>query len=187
MGQYQQWLFAQEIDRRLRAEIETLDTELLYLQDRITILEQAVPATENVILQALLTSLPDLASPEQQPGDTHREQKKHAAQEPLAWSELPRLETPRAPGEEAIPYRPGKYAREEMPADMLAFFDKRTQTDPQLSAWLQRERRKAAATDEDEHVVDEETRRLNENIQRWFERWHREVTGNAQSEEVENE
>lgn len=187
MGQYQQWLFAQEIDRRLRAEIETLDTELLYLQDRITILEQSVPATENVILRALLASLPDKTSPEQQPGDTIQEQESNASLASLVWSKLPRLETPRVQGEEAVPYRPGRYIREEMPTDMLAFFDKRSQTDPQLSAWLQRERRKAAAPDEGEHVVDEETRRLNENIQRWFERWHREVTGNTRSEEVENE
>src|SRR5579885_2281691 len=53
MGQYQQWLFAQEVDRHLRAERETLETELLYLQDRIAIMEQAVPEVENRILQAL--------------------------------------------------------------------------------------------------------------------------------------
>ena len=190
MGQYQQWLSAQEIDRRLKTEIETLETELFYLQDRITILEQVVPATENVILQALTEHLQDQATPAQQPGEDAPDGAETGLREPLVWSELPKMETPQTsalPGEGTIPYLPRDYSPREMPADMLAFFDKRSQTDPRLSALLQRERQRANAPDEDIHLVDEETRRLNENIQRWFVRWHRQITGDAQSEEVENE
>jgi len=191
MGQYQQWLLAQEIDRRLRAEVETLETELFYLQDRITILEQVVPATENVILQALTQYLQDQTSQKQQSGTTTQSQSVTSEQEPPVWSALPRLETPSVPAvsgeEEVVPYLPRAYSQREMSADMLAFFDKRSQTDPKLSALLQRERQRATATGENVHLVDEETRRLNENIQRWFVRWHRQIRDGAQTEEVENE
>ncbi len=185
MGQYQQWLFAQEIDRRLKAEIETLETEMFYLQDRITILEQVVPTAENVILQALTVYLGGQKSQEQA-----QDQAKVSEQAQQVWSELPGMETPQAPvtpGEETMPYLPSAYSQQEMSEDMLAFFDKRSQTDPKLSALLQRERRRASATGENIHLVDEETRRLNENIQRWFVRWHRQITGGSPSEEVENE
>lgn len=190
MGQYQQWLLAQEIDRRLKAEVETLETELFYLQDRITILEQVVPATENVILQALTQHLQDQTGQKQQPGTSTQSQTVTDEQEQPVWSALPRLETPSAPaapGEEIVPYLPRAYSQREMSEDMLAFFDKRSQTDPKLSALLQRERQRASATGENAHLVDEETRRLNENIQRWFVRWHRQITAGAPTEEVENE
>lgn len=192
MGQYQQWLAAQEVDRRLKAEIETLETELFYLQDRITILEQVVPATDNVILQALTRHLrQDPASQERQSEAQAQNQPASGEQAQPVWRELPGgLETPRAPvvpGEESIPYLPPAYGQREMSEDMLAFFDKRSQTDPRLSALLQRERQRASMPGSNTHQADSETRRLNENIQRWFIRWHRQITNNAQVEEVENE
>jgi len=36
-------------------------------------------------------------------------------------------------------------------------------------------------------VVDEETRRLNEDIRRWFIRWRRQLAATERSEEVQNE
>lgn len=47
MGQYQQWLHYQEVDRRLRAELETLETELAHLQDAIHKNPQAIPSSSN--------------------------------------------------------------------------------------------------------------------------------------------
>ena len=188
MGQYQQWLLAQEIDRRLKAEIDTLETEFFYLQDRITILEQVVPATENVILQALTEHLRDHAAQEPQAEEQAQDQAAASRQTQPVWNELPKLETPPAQNaEEGVPYLPRAYSQKEMSRDMLAFFDQRSQTDPTLSALLQRERARASASSEDAHMVDEETRRLNENIQRWLIRWHRQTSKDAQAEEVENE
>lgn len=192
MGQYQQWLFAQEIDRRLKAEIDTLETELFYLQDRITILEQVVPATENVILQALTEHLQGQAIQEQQAEVEKDTQSQEATglQAHPTWSELPRPETPptlTTPDEATTPYLSRTYSQREMSEDMLAFFDKRSQTDPKLSALLQRERQRVHATGKDDHQVDDETRRLNENIQRWFIRWHRQIASDGQTEGVENE
>lgn len=189
MGQYQQWLFAQEVDRRLKAELETLETELFYLQDRITILEQVVPATENVILQALAVYLQGLEHQEQPAGEEASDQETRQEQVQTALVGQPKSETPlpsAGPVPETIPYSPRTYSQQEMSQDMLAFFDRRSQTDPKLSALLQRERQRASAGS-NTHLMDEETRRLNENIQRWFVRWHRQVTGDAQVEEVENE
>ena len=179
MGQYQQWLLAQEIDRRLKAEVETLETELLYLRDRIAIFEQSVPEAENVILQALQAYLQTQASGE--------EEERSIPQGEPGWQGLPKLETPRAEAGEAAPYFPGMYSQMERARDMLAFFDKRVQTDPRFPAWLQHERGSATRTGDEEHQVDEETRRQNENIQRWFERWHRQMTGHARPEGVEHE
>jgi hypothetical protein len=185
MGQYQQWLLAQEVDRRLKAEVETLETELFYLQDRITILEQVVPATENVILQALAGYLHTQDDQQQAEKQAQRHE-----QTQLASHELPKLETPLPPDksdQETVSYLPRAYSQREMSEDMLAFFDKRSQTDPKLSALLRRERQRASATSENAHTVNEETRRLNENIQRWFARWHRQISDGAQADEVENE
>lgn len=184
MGQYQQWLFAQEVDRRLKAELETLETELFYLQDRITILEQVVPATENVILQALAQHLQD---PSEQEKVQHAPESVEQREAAAALSGLPRLDTPRvaARPNEVGASAPRAYTQREMPEDMLAFFDRRSQTDPRLSAMLQRERQRANS--ENAHLVDEETRRLNENIQRWFSRWHRTPADDIQAEEVEDE
>jgi hypothetical protein len=47
MGQYQQWLHYQEVDRRLRAELETLETELAHLQDSMHQNPQAIPSSSN--------------------------------------------------------------------------------------------------------------------------------------------
>lgn len=169
MGQYQQWLLAQEIDRRLKAEVETLETELLYLKDRIAILEQAAPQTENVILRALQAYLRGQVGVES------------------GWSGLPSPETPRLPFGQQVPY--ASLPSSQMgpaPKDMRAFFDQREQTHSTLPPpWLQLNR--AAETGGTAHGVDAETRRLNENIQRWFERWHRESNSIEQPEGVKNE
>lgn len=170
MGQYQEWLLAQEVDRRLKTEIEALETEILYLKDRITILEQAVPETENVILQALLAY-------QQESTDQTK-----TAPTQASWSGLPRVETPR-PASGPIPSFASVYAQSgRLSGDMLAFFEEHRQAEPGLSSRLRGEQE----TGNQERSTDAETQRLNENIQRWFTRWHREITDMAQTEEVGN-
>ncbi|HEY1353451.1 MAG TPA: hypothetical protein VGF67_27905 [Ktedonobacteraceae bacterium] len=150
MGQYQQWLCAQEVDRHLRAERETLETELLYLQDRITIMEQAVPEAENSILQAL---------------EAHFQAQARAEREQAR--ETQRIHPP---------------AAREGAADLQAFFDDQRHTDPTLTAWTPQ-----GESGESGHVVDAETRRLNENIRRWFIRWRRQPVASERPEGVQNE
>lgn len=171
MGQYQRWLFAQEVDRHLRAERETLETELLYLQDRILIMEQTVPETENLILQALEAYFQAQAD--------ERDQEEIRP----AWSDLPELETPHVwTGEHSSV--PGLASGMQRNGDLQAFFDNQGQTDPSLATWSARGSARSAGN---EYVVDEETRRLNEDIRRWFIRWRRQLTATERPEEVQNE
>jgi hypothetical protein len=181
MGQYQQWLFAQEIDRRLRGEIESLETELLYLRDRIAILEQSVPETENVILQALQAHFHN----ETEAGAAKEEQGLAQATEapPLNWKNLPRQETPQA----QTPYFASSYTSPGGAEDVLAFFDRQGQTDTPFFSWRARDSQQAANEAEEEHPQDEETRRLNERISRWFMRWHRQIVDAEQQREAQNE
>lgn len=76
MGQYQQWLHYQEVDRRLRAELETLEAELTHLQDSMHDNSQAISSspngempheqsalqTHNLIIHLLASGLNRLAS-----------------------------------------------------------------------------------------------------------------------------
>jgi hypothetical protein len=59
------------------------------------------------------------------------------------------------------------------PADMLAFFEEKRKTDPHLAAarFINPERYSI----DGEQSLAEETSLQNENIRRWFERWHRDA------------
>jgi|SwirhisoilCB2_FD_contig_31_3613545_length_1216_multi_4_in_0_out_0_2 hypothetical protein len=175
MGQYHQWLSAQEAERRLRGEVETLETELLYLRDRIAILEQSVPVRENSILQALLAQMQGQLGPAVPEGQTIDRKPSRAS-----WSGLPRLETPRLPETEMTASERAARLNE----DVLAFYDRSRQTEPRLPAseWGPHARLRATQIVGMEQEMDEETRRLNEDIQRWFVRWHRQITGTEQAE-----
>lgn len=169
MGQYQQWLHAQEIDRRLKAEVESLEAEVLYLKDRIAVLEQTLPKTENVILHALLAYQRDLVA---------REKQAHHQDMQPSQSGLPNIETPRPLAVETAPYYFGLRSEQGLlPENMLAFFEQRAQANP--GQW---QRHRTAGSHAEKHAIEEETRLQNENVQRWFERWHREVGSMAQSE-----
>jgi hypothetical protein len=193
MGQYQQWLLTQEIDRRLKSEVESLETELLYLKDRISILEQTVPETENVILQALLAHLQSQVKEELPVADEREqavelEQPENKVEELPAWNGLPKLETPSVPVAASATYFPGLPPQTGLAStDMLAFFEEHRPTDPRLAGWRPLEKQQNAEKDADEPQVDAETQRLNESIQRWFERWHRQMADKSRTEEVKNE
>lgn len=173
MGQYQQWLYAQEVEQRLKVEIETLETELVYLQDRITILEQTLPDTENVILQALMAYQRDQDRERAEAGKRARNTQTQTGRGGLSPMETP---WPRVAG--AAPYYFGLRSEKGLlPGDILASFKEREQvhaTHPHRS-------------NDKTHSLDEVTQRQNENIRRWFERWHGEIVGMARPEETQNE
>lgn len=165
MGQYQEWLVAQEVDQRLRTEIEALETEILYLKDRITILEQTVPETENVILQALLVYYQENT---EQP---------RTVPEQVSWHGLPLVETPQ-PTSGAIPSLTSSYSQAgRLPGDVLAFFEQQ-----QAEQGLTSRQGRKPEIGSTGYPPETETQRLNENIQRWFARWHREIIDTAQTE-----
>ena len=169
MGQYQEWLRAQEVGKRLKGELETLEGQILYLKERITTLEQAVPETENVIAQALLAYWKNQS----------RHLETAEASESAAPSQAaPGMEAPRQLSAGPAPYLSGVYPpQRNVPRDMLAFFEEARNINPNFSFSRGNE-----GPENEAPPVDAETRRLNENIQRWFERWHREITGKAQTE-----
>ncbi len=159
MGQYQQWLYTQEMDRRLQTEVEALETELLYLKDRVGVLEQTLPETENAILQALFVYQRDQA-------DWELQARANSGSGSLPrWSNSSTMETPQPPVGSATPYHVGQGLK---PENMLTLLEKRAQANAgqgQSSA--------------EEHPLDPETRLQNENIRRWFERWHRDIVWSA--------
>ena len=95
MGQYQRWLHYQEIDRRLRSELEALERELATLQQSMSdppVMKtsasngeasagQAAPQTQNFVIRALDSSLKDHSST---PGKTFHEAENLPAHLPLA-------------------------------------------------------------------------------------------------------
>jgi DNA primase len=177
MGQYQEWLLAQELGNRLQVELEALETQISYLKERVSSLEQAAPETENVILQALLARQVSMQTPlpeTEQVSEPAPVEPIIAATPPVESADepLPSVPTPSL----ALPDAPALPA--SVPTDMRAFFEEQSKTDPGFAAWQQYEQN----LEQLEHPVDAETRRLNENVQRWFERWHREMTSRVRAE-----
>jgi hypothetical protein len=176
MGQYQEWLLAQELGRRLQVELTALEAQISYLKERVSSLEQAVPETENVILQALLarqlSMQTPLLEPEASPSVPVEPSMASLSPMPSADETSPPVSMPSP----ALPDTP--LPSVGIPDDMRAFFTEQSKTDPGFAAWQRYEQNLAQV----EHPTDAETRRLNENIQRWFERWHREMTSKARAE-----
>ncbi len=68
MGQYQQWLHYQEINKRLGTQVEVIEAELAELQeclDRLGQQHELVSFTDNPIIQALVAHLPSQPVPTQ--------------------------------------------------------------------------------------------------------------------------
>lgn len=187
MGQYQQWLHYQEIDRHLRAQLETLESELAQQQSRLHILEkeqgQLALLPDNPVMQALGAQLPGNNIPPKsatgQAGDTGLTQF-GASTSPalLSREKLPHvgpqeIDDPAHDVENSLPSA-GHSEIELLPEDMVAFFDGNAQTEPQLELpwWL---RKIAISTNNapGTRPIDQETIRTNRLVQRWIERWGR--------------
>ena len=198
MGQYQQWLHYQAIERRLRTQVETLEAELAQLQEHLNILEQqqleATPLTHNPIIQALLANLhthndspksttrskngstgstePDLQSSEH--GDT-------ISPALLSWGGLPNfgpqvVEEPFPVVEQALPLT-GHPEIELLPEDMMAFFEEHAQTDPQLQLpWWLRNIAVSSTNEQGSRPIVQNSIRTNRLVQRWIERWGRQAS-----------
>ena len=194
MGHYQQWLSCQETDRRLRAQLETLEVELAQLQDQLHLSEQQpVPQADNPIIQALAANLNDHHAP---PNSTSGNMDLRSTSllldtepsvpgEPISpallnWGGLPNFGT----WEEAAQASHPEPAQE----DMEAVVDQPTQTDLQLELpwWL----RNITISASDMHVakpIDQETIRTNRLVQRWIERWGRQSSASLEPAEQEGE
>jgi hypothetical protein len=193
MGQYQQWLHYQAIDRRLRAQAETFEAELAQLQKHLDLLEQqeAAPLTENPIFQALVANLhiqnvPPKSTNPYTNGSTTFSTSDLQSSEPgdsispalLSWGGLPDFGLQdieeAGPAVEQVPPLTSNSDVELLPEDMMAFFDEHAKTDPQLELpwWL----RNIAISSKDKKgrgPIDHNSIRTNRLVQRWIERWGR--------------
>ena len=209
MGQYQQWLHYQEIDRRLSKEVEALEAELAQLQACLDRLEQqppdVKPLTDNPIIQALSTHLSTYFIPpksnakyiHETNSSTIPDSQSHRSGETispalLSWGGLPNFELyemngPFPADEQALPLL-NHPEIELLPEDMIAFLDGHERTDPQLELpwWL----RNITISSRDEQAgrpIDYKSIRTNRLVQRWIERWGRQPSTVLKSTENKGE
>jgi hypothetical protein len=209
MGQYQQWLQYQEIDKRLSTQVEALEAELAQFKECLDRLEQqqqdVVPLTDNPIIQALVAHLSAHRIPPQSNARYIPETNSSSAsdsQSPgsgdsispalLSWGGLPHFELheikePYPVDEQALPLV-NHPEIELLPDDMIAFFDGHEQTDPQLELpwWL----RNITISSRDEQAgrpIDHNSIRTNRLVQRWIERWGRQPSTVLKSTENKEE
>ena len=209
MGQYQQWLHHQEIDRRLNIEIEALEAELAQFQECLDRLEHqqqdVVPLTDNPIIQALNAHLSAYyISPKSNARYIHETNSSTASgsQSPgsgdsispalLSWGGLPNFELHEINesfpiDEQALPLI-NHSEIELLPEDMIAFLNGHELTDPQLELpwWL----RNITISSRDEQAgrpIDYKSMRTNRLVQRWIERWGRQPSTVLKSTENKGE
>ena len=205
MGQYQQWLYYQEVDQRLRADLEALDIELAHIQEQLCSLEQFIPSTDNVIIRTLAAGLnghTDVVLSGERSRNSSRSPDTAIASPSetispalYGWGGLPNfgredMQEPLSQPQNSI----APTSHPEMvllPEDMVAFFDAHDQTEPQLELpWWLSKVAASANVPHSPHPIDREGRRNNSQIQRWRERWGRPVSmeqPSAKSEDTAHE
>jgi hypothetical protein len=209
MGQYQQWLHYQAIDRRLRTQVETLEAELAQLQEHLHILEQqqpeATPLTDNPIVQVLLANLhahnaPPKSTTRNTNGSTTSlasdlQSSEHGdtiSPALLSWGGLPNfgpqeIKEPFPVVEQALPLTSHPEI-ELLPEDMMAFFDEHAQTDPQIELpWWLRNITISSNNKQGSRPIDQNSIRTNRLVQRWIERWGRQPSTTLKPTEKEEE
>jgi hypothetical protein len=182
MGQYQQWLLYREIDQKLQARLEELETELAQLQDHARFLEQAGPHTDNEIIRALAASIErnalaikdrhTIAGPDMAEGEL----KQRISPSVLDWRGLPNFghqEMQEPFYGETEPELPATSHSELvlLPENVMDVLNEYGQTEPQLELpwWLHN----IAISTDRTSPVDQQTIRTNRLVQRWIERWGR--------------
>ena len=200
MGQYQQWLHYQTIDRRLRATLEALEQELASLESQSGDCPQFAVLLDNPIVSALFTSLTARANHHMAPPDNGNalptselyEQISNGSAETISsallhWGELPdfgsRQPDPSQQHEILPPLFFDHPEIELLPEDMFAFFEEHSRTDPQLELpWWLRKITITSGDDETGKPIDQESIRTNRLVQRWVERWGRQSQSGFTSE-----
>ena len=188
MGKYSQWLYHREIDQQLRERLERIEQELHALQEQAALLEDAASCTDNSILQAIAMQqsaqvlLED--TPQRPLTDDKEFSSKSVSSALFAWSSLPNLDTRKVqmPGMAPNGQKPETTQQTSiphpevhlLPTDMAPFIDTDEQTLPQIHVpkWLRKAPLATNTTDQQRYVPDERT---NTSIQRWLERWGKQV------------
>jgi hypothetical protein len=212
MGQYQQWLHYQEIDRRLRATLDALEQELGQIESQSNGSQQPAMLLANPIISALCAHLASSVNghaPQQDDADTcdpspsgeMAGQVSNGSVETISaallhWGELPDLGSKgKHPLHQydILPSLSVDHSEIELlPEDMFAFFEEHSQTDPQLELpWWLRKITITSGDDDSSRPIDQESIRTNRLVQRWVERWGRQpqrgFTPESESEGIHDE
>ena len=194
MGQYQQWLHYQEIDRRLRATLDALEQELGQIESQsIGSPQTAIPFANPIIsaLSAHIATSSNGHAPPQDDTDTCNSgptgQVSNGSSETISaallhWGELPDFVPPGLrPSDqyEIVPSLSIDHPEIELlPEDMFAFFEEHSQTDPQIELpWWLRKITIISKEDDTSKPIDQESIRTNRLVQRWVERWGHQSQG----------
>ena len=206
MGQYQQWLYHQEINKRLGTQVGALEAELAELRECLARLGQQLEVasfTDNPITQALVAYLSSQPDPPQ--SNTSYTLGIHNSLEPgssepgdslspalLSWGGLPNFELYEIQEPFLVDNQSPSFINrpevELLPEDMIAFFDEHEHTDPQIELpwWL----RNITVSSKDEQAgrpIDHNSIRTNRLVQRWIERWGRQPSTALKSTENKEE
>jgi hypothetical protein len=197
MGKYSQWLYHREIDQQLRERLERIEQELHALQEQAALLEDAASCTDNSILQAIAMQQSAEILLEDTPSSTAQRSLTNGKEHPsksvspalFAWSSLPNLDTQKVqmPGVPLHGQKPEAVQQTSiphpeihlLPNDMATLIDTDEQTSPQIQVpkWLRKAPLATNTTDRQRSVPDERT---NTSIQRWLERWGKQVPDSPQ-------
>jgi hypothetical protein len=206
MGQYQQWLQYQEIQKHLSTQVEALEEELAQLQKCLEKLEyqhEIASFTDNPIIQSLVAHLPYHPAPPlnntsytpetNNPSETRSSESGDSISPALrSWGGLPNFELYEIKEPSLHENPPTSFFNhselELLPEDMIAFFDEHERTDPQLELpwWLS----KITVSSKDEQAgrpIDHNSIRTNRLVQRWIERWGRQPSTPIRSTESKEE
>jgi hypothetical protein len=196
MGQYQQWLHYQDIDRRLHATLQALEHELAQLDGVVLdeVAQQPDSLEANPIISALLAHMVASSNghlaPQENIDNCDNAPLPQAAEQAsndtpdtispalLHWSELPDFGSqemnPPGTGNTSSFLATGYTEIALLPEDLFAFFDEHMQTDPQLELpWWLRKINITSRDDESGKPIDQESMRTNRLVRRWIERWGR--------------
>ncbi len=188
MGQYQQWLHYQGVDRRLRATLDALEQELGQIESQSNGSPQPAMLLANPIISALSVQIATSSNGHASPQDDTDTSSNNPARPPsngsagtisaalLHRGELPDFGPPGLhPSDqyEIVPSLSIDHPEIELlPEDMFAFFEEHSQTDPQIELpWWLRKITIISKEDDTSKPIDQESIRTNRLVQRWVERW----------------
>ncbi len=213
MGQYQLWLQHREIDQLLHAQLKALVKELARVDEQISLLANSTLQVDNVIIQALLkefqieaTSVsgvpvqaifPQLQSSpigDVTPADAVDVQDQHPPDSVSAalftWGYLPNFvsqgiqdSTRQTALSEPVP--PTSLSAENLlPTDMQTFVEAHSPTVPETKNIYPSH---SIPSDSLASPVDQQSTRVNQVVERWFERRTRFTQGTGRSQEEQKE
>ncbi len=200
MGQYRQWLLYRETDQQLQHQIQEFEKELTQLHAQIDQLETDIISPENIILQTLMSiqqakeishEIPvahatGLSAERNTP--EHKQQRGTVSPALFGWSNLPNFNTQHVenPVTDATTQKPVPQFQQPnsdlLPQNINAIANDSSQTDPQTTVpwWMH--------PTPEEHPqstkpIDQQSRRTNQYVQRWFERWGNSTAESEQTQE----